>query len=310
MKKVFITGGNGFIGNYITSELLKKKLEVISFDLQLPKTKFKNVTYLNGTILDKALMEQNMKGCDLVIHLAAIVGVKRTTNNLLQCLNINIIGTRNVFEAAVIAKVPSVVITSSSEIFGDSGIQKYNENSNLNPKSGYAVSKLACEEYAKAFKLAYDLNFKIIRFFNVYGIGQNHEFVIPIFIQNAFNKKNLSVYGDGSQVRSFCYVTDAASMAVKIALAKNSENQIFNVGNDSEPITIKDLARLILRKFSLDEKNFMSFKDFSESDRTFTREIFRRVPDISKIKNKFGYQPVVDLNKGIDLVVKELKKSK
>ena len=309
MKKVFISGGNGFIGNYILSELSKRNLEVICYDLKLPITKYKNVKYINGTILDKALMEQNMKGCDIVIHLAAIVGVKRTTENLLQCLNINIIGTRNVFETALNAKVPSVFISSSSEIFGDSGTEKYDENSKLNPKSGYAVSKLACEAYAKAFQKSYGLNYKIVRFFNIYGIGQADEFVIPIFIKNALNKKTLNIFGDGSQIRSFCYATDAASIAVKIALDENTNNQTFNIGNDSEPISMKDLAKLILKKLSLNEKDFMKFVDFSDSDRIFTREIFRRVPNISKIKNKFDYQPIVNLNKGIDVLIENFKKS-
>lgn len=306
MKKVFITGGNGFIGRYITSDLLKQNYKVYIYDLLPHKIKQKGVSYVVGTILDRENMVKIAKGCDLIIHLAAVVGVKRTSSDPLDCLNINIQGTIKVLEAAVLAKVKKIVLISSSEVFGDLESSDFKENSPFNPKSGYAISKLACESYAYAFYKTFGLNYNIIRYFNIYGVGQKTEFVIPRFIYQASQKKPITVYGDGKQIRSFCHVSDASRATVQISLDSSNNNTSFNIGNNKEPVKMLDLAKLVIEKFNLDS-SFIKHLNFTKTDRSSEREIYKRIPNISKIKRLYNFQPKTDLSSGIDEVIKNME---
>ena len=146
MEKIFVTGGNGFIGVHVTRELVSRGFEVVSYDIVEPRRVLDSVAYVKGTILDEFQMAQAMKGCASVFHLAAILGVKRADTQLLRCMTVNIEGTRSVFRAAEMAKISNVLFTSSSEVFGDINNGALDEMSPYNPKSGYAISKLAGEQ--------------------------------------------------------------------------------------------------------------------------------------------------------------------
>jgi len=301
MAKIFITGGNGFIGANITREMISRGFEVVSYDIVQPRSSVDGVTYIQGTILDEFQMAQAMDGCDSVFHLAAILGVKRADAQLLRCMTINVEGTRSVLRAAEMAKVPNILFTSSSEIFGDVFDGPLNEISPYNPKSGYAVSKLAGEQYVKGFSQSYDLSYRIIRYFNIYGPGQVAEFVVPRFIKMAQRGSPITVYGEGAQIRSFCHIRDAARATVDLYLEKETENQDFNVGNDLEPITISALAEMVQNK--VDTNSSINKIPFADSDRNTSREIFHRVPDISKIKKIIQYSPSISLDSGLDDVI-------
>src|SRR3989338_5393002 len=217
-RKVLITGGCGFIGTAVARHFYNSGFRVRTFDIVEPI---------------KAIDEH-------VIHLAAMLGVKRTEHSRMQCLDVNISGTKNVLDAAVRAGIKKIVFSSSSEVYGEPLKTPISEEHRVHPKSVYAVTKLAGEEYLRAYKKEYGLDYTIVRFFNIYGPGQVAEFVMPKFIKLVLNNQPPTVNGDGKQIRSFCYVDDAAE-GVRLALmSKKSNSEIFNIGNDKAVVSIFD----------------------------------------------------------------------
>lgn len=306
-KKALITGGAGFIGTFLAKNLVNKGLEVKLFDLDFTNhdllcQKLKNfpkVERVKGSILDNNAICNAARGCDYVIHLAAMLGVRRTERRRIECLNINILGTINVLEACLKEKSEKILFSSSSEIYGEMGESSIKEGSPKNPVSIYAVTKMAGEEYLRAYSERYGLKYSIVRFFNVYGPGQVAEFVIPRFIKRILNNDPPVVYGDGSQIRSFCFVEDAAEGAAKALLT--DKNQIFNIGNDKESISMKDLAYKVIKISG--KKIEPEFISMSESDRQSSREIKRRIPCIDKARNLLGYEPQFSLEDGIKQIM-------
>jgi UDP-glucose 4-epimerase len=295
--KAIVTGGNGFIGRNVVRELVLNGAKVISFDFAEPKEVIKGVDYVRGTIMDTFAMSKFFSDCDAVFHLAAVLGVKRADAELLRCMTINIEGTNNVFKAAVMNKVPYIMLASSSEIFGDITKGKITENHGFNPKSGYAISKLACEKYLEGFYREFGINYNICRLFNVYGLGQVAEFVIPKFVNMVKEKKSPQIYGDGNQVRSFCHISDTAGAIMGIFNKSKSWNQVFNIGNDLEPVTINELVNKVIKISNSDL--IPKVIPFIESDRSESRETFCRIPDITKLSTIIGYKPKITLDKGI-----------
>lgn len=299
--KVLVTGGNGFIGTHIVRELVHRGIDVVSFDIISPHEHIAGVEYYTGTVMDPFTISRLLKRCDAVFHLAAILGVKRADVDLLRCMTINIQGTINVLEACVMSGCTDIVLTSSSEVFGDVNTSKIHETSPFNPKSGYAVSKLASEHFVEAFRKEYGIQYRIVRFFNIYGPGQVAEFVLPRFIKMVQNNMPPRIYGDGQQVRSFCHIRDAGRAVVDLFLNENTRNQAFNVGNDLEPITMTGLAHRILHHMEADL--VPEYVSFDGSDRQSCREIYYRVPDITKIRQCISYAPALSLDEGIRDVI-------
>jgi UDP-glucose 4-epimerase len=285
----------------MVQELLSRDVEVISYDIVHPRRELSGVKYVTGTILDEFNLADHMRGCDGVLHLAAVLGVQRADRELLNCLNVNIVGSMKVLQAAVMANVGQVLVTSSSEVFGDMAQQKYNEDSPLNPKSGYAISKLAMEQYALAFAKEYGITHKVVRFFNTYGPGQVDEFVVPRFLKLAMAGEPISVYGDGKQVRSFCHIGDSARATIDVLLSDRTGGETFNIGNDTEPITMLDLAHKVIA--AAGSKSTVALTPFEGSDRQASREIFHRIPDISKVRERIGYEPRIDLDSGLATII-------
>jgi UDP-glucose 4-epimerase len=299
-RRILVTGGGGFIGSARAKFLLKKGFKVRVFDLseQITRTSLpEEAEVYRGSILDTNDLMNAMKDCNCVIHLAAKLGVETTEIKRLECLNINIQGTVNVLEACVKDNIEKIVFASSSEVYGDQEKIPISEENPLNPKSIYAVTKLTGEEYIKAYKRRYGLEYSIVRFFNVYGPGQVAEFVMSKFIRNVKKDKSPIIYGDGSQVRAFCYVDDAVKGAYLALSDEKATAQIFNIGNDTEPISMKDLA---LEVMTIGKKKIKPiFIPLDKSDRTEKREIKKRIPDISKAKRVLGYEPKVSLSEGV-----------
>lgn len=308
-KKVLITGGAGFIGTALARNLAAKGLEIKIFDLDFQSHlslyekigNYPNIERVRGSVLDSTALCNAARGCDYVVHLAAMLGVKRTEAKRMECLDINILGTINVLEACLKEKVEKILFSSSSEVYGEVSGAPVKEDSQKHPVSVYGVTKLAGEEYMRAYAERYGLKYAITRFFNVYGPGQVAEFVMPRFIKNVLENKPPIIYGDGSQIRAFCFVEDAVEGAAKALLSAAGDNQIFNIGNDTEPIVMKDLAKKIITLSST--KLEPEFLPMAESDRKPEREILRRIPCIDKARDILKYEPQFSLDQGIKSVL-------
>ncbi len=304
-KKVLITGGGGFIGTHIAINLAKKGFEIRLFDLNFDNFGIlcKKIGYcpeaekIIGNVLDEEGIASAANGCDYVVHAAAMLGVKNTELKRLECLNVNILGTINVLEACVKERVKKIIFTSSSEVYGEPVECPISETNPTSPVSLYGVSKLAGEEYMKAYSNKYGLEYSIVRFFNVYGPGQVAEFVMPRFIKRVLNNEPPVVYGSGSQIRTFCFVEDAAEGVSKVLENGNGKNQIFNIGNDEESISMKDLAEKVIKISGKDLKP--QFVNMEDSDREASREIHRRIPTIYQARQALNYQPKFSLEAGI-----------
>lgn len=297
--KVLVTGGNGLIGKAVVKNLLQNNLSVRSMDVV--KSNINDIEHFVGSILDINNVNQAVRGCDAVIHLAAKLGVKRTETHRLETLHLNIQGTVNILEACVKNNIKKVIFSSSSEVYGDQNIELISEICPRNPKSIYGVSKLAAEEYLQAYNHYYDLNYTILRYFNVYGSGQVAEFVLPRFIKAVMDDKQPVVYGDGSQIRSFCYVDDIARGTVLTLLSEKSDTETFNIGNDKDKITILDTAKKVIEVSGKEIKPKLI--PFNEADRSIDRDIKKRVPNIDKAKKFLGFTPKVSLEDGIRTIL-------
>lgn len=309
-NRVLITGGGGFIGTYIAKNLSEKGFAVRLFDLSFKNYDLlseklggmPNVEKVTGNILDNNSLAKAMKGCNYVIHAAAMLGVKNTEFKKLDCLDANILGTINVLEACIKENVKKIVFTSSSEVYGEPLEYPIKETDPKSPVSLYGVSKLAGEEYIKAYNSKYGLKFSIVRFFNVYGPGQVAEFVMPIFIKRVLQNEPPKVHGDGSQIRTFCFVEDAADGVSRALIHENGHNRIFNIGNDKESISMKDLAEKVIKISGNNLKPvFIAMRD---SDREDSREIKRRAPLIHHAREMLNYQPRFSLDEGIMKTIK------
>ena len=303
MSKILITGGGGFVGNKTANILSQHGYNVVCFDIiPINKNNKKNLPYKEfwGSILNPYDIDKAIDGCETVIHLAALVGVKSTEQRRLECLHINIKGTSNVLDAAVKHKVKKVIFSSSSEVYGDQEQFPTSENADLKPKSNYGISKIAAEEYVRAYEKFYKLKFNICRFFNIYGSGQKNEFVIPKFAELIKKNEPIKVYGDGKQIRSYCHVNDAVHGIMNV-LQSGKDNTVYNIGNDTEPTSVFDLATKMVE---ISKKKINIEKvPFEKSDRTSNREIYRRQPNIEKIKKDTNYAPKIKLDAGIKEVL-------
>jgi len=300
VKKVLITGGAGNIGSSLVRGLLNTgKYHVTVLDnlstgsaKNIPNTHQKNFNFFDGDVnclkdVIKVFRDNNF---DYVFHYAALVGVERTQQNPLKVLE-DIEGIKNILNLSVEHNIDRVFYSSSSEVYGEPVEIPQNEiTTPLNSKLPYAIVKSVGESFMRTFHEHYGLDFTIMRFFNTYGPRQKNDFVISKFIELAAENKDLTIYGDGSQTRSFLHVDDNIEFTIKILEEKKLINDVVNVGSDVE-ITIIDLANLIIE--SLDSKSKIVFlPPLKEGDMT------RRQPDISKMKSVFN-KKIISLKDGI-----------
>ena len=295
VTKVLVTGGSGFIGREIVQTLLKKGFEVNVLDIF--NVDVPGITFFQGSVLDQEIISKAMSNCEYVIHMAAILGVSKSSYAPVECLDVNVLGTRNVLKCCVIHGIKKMVFPSSSEVYGEPVRVPVTEDTVLQPKSEYGVSKSVCEEYIKAYKKQHNLDFTIVRYFNVYGERQANSWVMPKFVNNAILDKPLNIFGDGSQVRAFCHVSDAAAATVTALMHENAKNNTFNIGNSKEPITMKELARKAVK--AAGTSSSLEFVPLEESDRSAQREIFNRVPSTEKAKQLLGFEANISVDEGI-----------
>jgi len=293
--KIAITGGSGFIGTNL-SNLLKSQHDILILD-RIP-SKIQDVDFTECDLLDSKKLSDVLEGFDIVIHLAAAVGVKLTEEEPLHTLNLNIQGTQNILESCKKNHVKKIIFASSSEIYGEAIHIPIKETDTPMPITNYGVSKITGEEYVKAYSKAHSIKYSILRFFNAYGPGQSNSFVMSEFVFKAIANKTITIHGNGEQLRAFCHISDIVN-GISLCLDKG-DNEIFNIGNNTEPVTIFELAKTI--KKITNSKSEITFLPFEDTERKRTSEIMKRIPDITKAQNILGYNPRISLNEGIKTI--------
>lgn len=304
MRKILITGGAGNIAGSLARRLVKNTddLIVVMDNLstgsvhKLPPADLPNYQFVEGDVNDKNQLAAVMlsHSFDFVFHYAAVVGVSRTLNNPLSVLR-DIDGIRNVFELAKETGVKRVFYSSSSEVYGEPvSLPQHEEITPLNSRLPYAIVKNLGEAFCKSYYQEFGLPYTVFRLFNTYGPGQSEDFVLPRFLKAALRNDPITIYGDGSQTRTLCYVDDNIDTTLNILNSKEGENQTINIGSDQE-ITILDLAKKLI-SITGSASSIVHLPALKEGDMT------RRKPDITKMK-QFLHRPLTSLDEGIHKLV-------
>ena len=320
--RVLITGGAGFVGSHLSEALLDRGDEVFVID-DLSTGSIDNIAHLKtnprfhytiDTVANEPLLAELIDRCDTVVHLAAAVGVKLIVEQPVRTIETNVHGTEVVLKIAN-KKKKLVLIASTSEVYGKSTIVPFQEDADLvlGPTSkhrwAYACSKMIDEFLALAYWKERKLPVIIVRLFNTVGPRQTGQYgmVVPNFVQQALAGQPITVFGDGTQSRSFTYVGDVVRAVVALINEPRATGEVFNIGNGRE-ITISDLAARIKQmtgsqspivKIPYDQAYEAGFEDMP-----------RRVPDISKIRALVGYEPTVELDEILTRVIASFETAK
>ncbi len=248
---ILITGGAGFIGSHLAERFHRTASVRILDDLstgELKNLTNLNVEFVKGSILDRNLLQESMRGIDHVYHLAAMVSVPESVNKPHRCVELNVVGLLNVLEAAAAAGVRKVCFSSSAAIYGNNPVVPKHEDMLPEPRSPYAVTKLDGEYYCRQFCESGRLETVCLRFFNVFGPRQNpagaYAAAVPIFFRQALLGQPITIYGDGQQTRDFIYVKDIAA-ALSFVANTAGLTGVYNAGY-GEQITVLELAQRIL----------------------------------------------------------------
>ena len=303
-KQVVITGGAGFIGSNLVYALEKDNTIIVIDDLStgnLNNIKSlidkKSIKFIKGSITDIDFLQKTFKDIDYVFHQAAIPSVPRSIKDPIKSNYVNVNGTLNVLIAARDNNVKKVVYASSSSAYGDTPKLPKKEDMKPQPLSPYAISKLTGEYYCQIFTEVYNLPTVSLRYFNVYGPNQDplseYAAVVPKFIKNTLNDKPPIIFGNGKQTRDFTFVRDAVN--ANILSAESKETGIFNIAGGKR-ISIYELSKLIMKIIGKEIEPVY--------DKTRPGDVLHSLADISKAKNKIGYQPKFSLEKGLEETIK------
>ena len=308
-RKILITGGAGNIGGSLAKKLVadKNNFVVIADNLftgsieKLPASSF-NFRFIKADVNHYNEISSIMlaHSFDYVFHYAAVVGVKRTLNNPLLVLK-DIEGVRNILDLSKNTGVKRVFYSSSSEVYGEPvSIPQYEDITPLNSRLPYAIVKNVGEAFCKSYSQEYGLDYTVFRFFNTYGPGQSEDFVLPRFLKAALQNKDIHIYGNGKQTRTFCYVDDNIETTTAILYNDTAKNEILNIGSDEE-ISVRELAQKIVQ-ISNSSSKIIYLAPLEEGD------MKRRLPDISKMKS-FLPRKLIPLDVGIIKLMEIYKRS-
>ncbi len=310
--KYLITGGAGFIGSHLAERLIARGDQVVVLDdlstgsvINLSRIKDK-ITFHEGNILNKEIIDKLVSESDYVVHLAAALGVLNIVNKPLESLRTNLQGSEVVLEACDKYRKP-VLIASTSEIYGKNDKVPLNEEDDriighpLKSRWSYSEAKAVDESLAYFYYLENKLPIRIVRFFNTVGPRQvgHYGMVVPRFVSAALKNEPLSVYGSGDQIRCFCHVDDAVRALLLVIDSEKAVGEVFNVGNNQQ-ISIMELAKKVieLTGSSSTIEKIVYEKAYPEG----FEDMQRRVPDISKIKQVLGWSPEINL----DQIIKDI----
>jgi UDP-glucose 4-epimerase len=302
-KRIFITGGAGFIANVLMSKVIEFN-HIVAYDnfhrdtlSSSPYAGHKNLRIVRGDVLNAKLLEDSMEGADIVVHAAGIAGIDTVIINPVHTMQVNMIGTAYTLEAARKNNVGDRFIDfSTSEIFGSMAYKSTEESNTVAGSAGearwvYAVSKLAGEHLSHAYFKQYGLPIVTVRPFNVYGPGQTGEGALQIFIKRALKNEDIYINGDGSQIRAWCYVDDFVDCLMKCLENKSAIGESFNIGNARAVITTLGLAQTVCRVLKSESR--ILFREQLSAD------IELRIPSVEKTERVLGFKAQVDLEEGI-----------
>jgi UDP-glucose 4-epimerase len=313
--RVFITGGAGFIGSHLCDALILRGDEVTILD-NLSTGSHENIAQLKGKIeviqgdiRDKALVESLVDNSELVLHMAAALGVDNILENPIESISTNFYGSEIVL-GATLKYDKRILIASTSEIYGKNTKQPLSETDDRvigTPQKlrwTYSDAKALEEATAHFLFLTKQLKVTTIRFFNTVGPRQTGKYgmVIPRFVRAAIENKSLKIFGDGSQTRVFCHVNDSVKAILALATNGKTIGEVFNIGGRGE-ISILDLAKLIIKQTN--SKSEITFTEYEDAYATGFEEMARRVPDISKLTKFTGWEPKL----GLDVIISDIVKS-
>lgn len=305
MKTILVTGGAGFIGSNLCDKLLGLKYKVVNIDnfnsYYDPKIKEKNIenalkcdryTLYRGDILDKNLLKRifDENNIDLIIHLAAMAGVRNSLKDPLEYVDVDIKGTVNLLQMCAEREIKKFIEASSSSVYGINSKVPFSENDNVDlPISPYATAKRATELFCSTYTRLYGISTACLRFFTVYGSRQRPEMAIHMFTKNIYEGKPINMFGDGSSRRDYTYIDDVVDGIIAL-IDKNFKFEIFNFGN-SDTISLNDLIKNI--EEVVGKKAIINNMPVQKGDVPIT------YADISKAKELIGYNPKTKLKEGI-----------
>jgi len=310
-KTIFVTGGAGFIASRLIAKLIGSNKVVIYDNFHrdtLSGTDHKNhtsLTVVEGDVLDYDRLLDAMKGADIVVHAAAVAGIDTVIKSPTRTMRVNMIGTANVLEAARVACVKDRVIDfSTSEVFGSMAFKPTEDRDTVAGSAGearwtYAVSKLAGEHLAHAYFREFGLPIVSVRPFNVYGPGQTGEGAIQVFIKRALKNEDIHIFGEGDQIRAWCYVDDFIDCLIECIENPRAVGESFNIGNSRAVLTTYGLAQTVCRILKSDSK--IVFRP------PLSAEVELRIPSVEKSAQILGFRAKIDLDDGIRRTAEWLK---
>jgi len=317
--RALITGGAGFIGSHLSERLLDEGHKVSVID-DLSTGAFENIAHLKGrpgftytidTVTNEPLLAELVDQCDVIFHLAAAVGVKLIVEAPVRTIETNVHGTEVVLRAAA-KKNKLVIIASTSEVYGKSADVPFREDGDLalGPTSkhrwAYACSKAIDEFLALAYHREKKLPVIVVRFFNTVGPRQTGRYgmVVPNFVRQALDGQPITVFGDGNQTRCFTYVGDVVNALVKICQEPRAIGEVYNLGNEEE-VSIRELAERV--KASTGSASPIVTVPYDQAYESGFEDMPRRVPDISKVRALIGFEPKVQLDEILRLVIADMR---
>ncbi len=312
---VLITGGAGFIGSHLADAMVARGDAVVALD-NLSTGRFENIAHLEShprfqfvreTVTDETVMDKWVSACDVVVHLAAAVGVELVVKDPVLTLETNLGGAETVLRLARRYN-KKVLLASTSEVYGKSADIPFREDGDrlMGPTSksrwAYAESKAIDEFMGLAYHAQFGVPMIICRFFNTIGPRQtgNYGMVIPRFVQKALAGQPLPVHGDGTQSRCFCDVRDVVRAVLALIESPQAVGEIFNVGSQAE-ITIRALAERVLARTG--SQSEIALIPYEQAYAKGFEDMRRRVPSIEKIKAAIGWEPTIELDQTLDDVI-------
>ena len=294
-QRVLVTGGSGFIGGALV-DALNAEATVRVLDTTPSDDAPDDVEVIEGDIRDESVLDEAMDGIDTVFHQAAVVSVEESIDDPVRSHSVNVAGTVRTLEAAR-RHDARVVLASSAAVYGDPGRVPVSETDPLEPTSPYGLEKLTIDRYARLYHDLYGLETVALRYFNVYGPGQSggdYAGVIEAFLEQAREGEPLPVHGDGKQTRDFVHIDDVVE-ANRLAAETDAVGTAYNIGT-GRSVTVERLAEQI--RDAVDSRSPIVHTDPRAGDIRHSRA------DISRARERLGFRPTVDLDQGIETLVR------